>query len=312
METLRCGESVEYDLYARDAAGKLVLYCGQGYCFRESDLETLRRRGIRALLISAENLELYEQQLRRRLQDDPSLAGAARCCAIKETNRSIFLTALQNSDLDKLVQVVSDMATDLADIVCNQEGTMETLFRLLRHDYYTYTHVTNVSIYALALAHRLGMWNPTELAELASGALLHDLGKRHIRPEVLNKKDKLSEREVQEVRKHPLTGFRELAHRQDLTWAQLMMVYQHHERMDGRGYPVGIDGSEIHPWGRICAIADVYDAITSYRAYRRPMSMSDARGYLRRNAGTQFDADMVACWDFMLQKQELAHDHVGP
>ena len=79
-------------------------------------------------------------------------------------------------------------------------------------------------------------------------------------------------------------------------WGQLMMVYQHHERPDGQGYPVGIEQDEIHPWAEICSVVDVFDALTSERPYRRPMPAPRALEYLQSKAGTQFNAEIVQCW----------------
>jgi HD-GYP domain-containing protein (c-di-GMP phosphodiesterase class II) len=83
---------------------------------------------------------------------------------------------------------------------------------------------------------------------------------------------------------------------------QLMVVYQHHERIDGSGYPVGFQGDEIHPWARMLAIVDVFDAITGRRPYRKSAASSEAMEYICSNAGTHFDPEMVACWKSIMDK----------
>jgi HD-GYP domain-containing protein (c-di-GMP phosphodiesterase class II) len=75
-----------------------------------------------------------------------------------------------------------------------------------------------------------------------------------------------------------------------------MMIYQHHERYDGRGYPVGLVGKEIHEWGRICAVADVYDALTRDRPYRKGASTKDVLEYMDRESGRGFDEEICQCW----------------
>lgn len=82
-----------------------------------------------------------------------------------------------------------------------------------------------------------------------------------------------------------------------------MMVYSHHERMDGKGYPVGMVGAEIHPWAKLLAVVDVFDAITSARPYRMPMILPEALAFLERNAGTHFDREMVTCWNALMQSR---------
>jgi HD-GYP domain-containing protein (c-di-GMP phosphodiesterase class II) len=75
-----------------------------------------------------------------------------------------------------------------------------------------------------------------------------------------------------------------------------MMIYQHHERNDGSGYPAAITADEIHPWAKICAVADVFDALTCQRPYRKPMPLAEVCDYLVKHAGQWFDADFVQCW----------------
>ncbi len=101
---------------------------------------------------------------------------------------------------------------------------------------------------------------------------------------------------------HPVLGFRKLAHREDLFEGQLMMAYQHHERLDGKGYPVGCVESDIHPWAKLCAVVDVFEALTSQRPYRTPMPRSKALMLQQRDSGTAFDPEMLACWKSIIQR----------
>jgi HD-GYP domain-containing protein (c-di-GMP phosphodiesterase class II) len=84
--------------------------------------------------------------------------------------------------------------------------------------------------------------------------------------------------------------------REDVTWGGLMTVHQHHERVDGRGYPARLTGDEIHELARICAIADVFDARLSDRSYHRALPLADVLEYLESQAGRAFDREMVRCW----------------
>jgi len=98
------------------------------------------------------------------------------------------------------------------------------------------------------------------------------------------------------VEAHPRTGYVDLHDQPGVTFAQLMMVYQHHERLDGAGYPVGVTGRDIHFAGRLCAVVDVFDALTSKRVYRNALPVESTLTYMNANAGTQFDKEMVQCW----------------
>ncbi|MFG0262632.1 MAG: HD-GYP domain-containing protein, partial [Novipirellula sp. JB048] len=131
---------------------------------------------------------------------------------------------------------------------------------------------------------------------ITTGGLLHDLGKLDIDERILNKPGRLDEGEFREVKRHPGLGFRKLAKRTDLTEGQLLMVYQHHERVAGHGYPVGCVGSEIHPWAKICAVVDVFEALTSHRPYRKPLSRIKALEVLEREGSASFDLEVLECW----------------
>lgn len=142
----------------------------------------------------------------------------------------------------------------------------------------------------------MGISDQTELNSIATGALLHDLGKRMISPSILNKHGRLTEEDWEVIRSHPQRGYEELHDREDLTHEQLMMVYQHHEKLDGSGYPVRAYGDDIHPWARLCAVVDIFDAMSCHRPYRKAIDISSVLNRLERMAASQLERDMVSCW----------------
>jgi HD-GYP domain-containing protein (c-di-GMP phosphodiesterase class II) len=153
-----------------------------------------------------------------------------------------------------------------------------------------------VAYYSVMLAENLGITNREELNRIATGGLLHDLGKLEIPEAILTKDSGLTDQEFAIIKRHPTVGFRKLCQRTDLQFGQLMMVYQHHERLDGRGYPVGVGGDEIHEWARICAVVDVFEALTSNRPYRAGMTSQAAFQIMDRSSPTGFDASIYQCW----------------
>ena len=135
----------------------------------------------------------------------------------------------------------------------------------------------------------LGIQN---LDSLYSSALLHDIGKISISDDILRKSGKLTESEYAAVQAHPLKGFQLLLKSSQFEPISEGVLY-HHERIDGSGYPCGLTGEKIPLFARIIAVADVYDAITSDRSYRKAMSIQQAVAIIREGQGTLFDYDVV-------------------
>ena len=155
----------------------------------------------------------------------------------------------------------------------------------------TGAHVERVTKFALAIGVQLGL--PRAHAEqLRIGAILHDVGKIGVPDHVLGKPGPLDDEEWALMRQHPLIGaglMRSVPHLQPA----LDAVLHHHERWDGTGYPGAIGGSDISLDGRIIAVADAFDAMTSDRPYRRAMQPADALQVIRQGSGTQFDPDVA-------------------
>ena len=198
-------------------------------------------------------------------------------------------------DCGTFVALAEKVGSELTTMMTQSQVLPRDLFRLARHDFNTFTHVTNVASYAVILAQRLG-WSDDDFERIATAAILHDIGKRFIPASILMKPAKLDREERAIIESHPQRGYEELCERPGMTFEQLMIVYQHHERFDGKGYPVGLRGEEIHPWARMVAVVDMFDAMTGMRPYRRPATAREAMDYIRRSAGTNFDPEIVECW----------------
>jgi HD-GYP domain-containing protein (c-di-GMP phosphodiesterase class II) len=148
-------------------------------------------------------------------------------------------------------------------------------------------HASRVGLHAEAVARRLG-WTDTALEELRLGAALHDVGKVNVRSDILSKPGRLDEGELAEVRAHPVEGAWLIAGIPSLA-AALPYVLFHHERWDGTGYPTRRSGHEIPIEGRLLAVADSFDAMTSSRPYCDARAFDGAVAEVERCSGSQFD-----------------------
>ena len=169
-------------------------------------------------------------------------------------------------------------------------------------------HALRVASHAGAIARRL-CWSDDRLAALRLGAVLHDVGKINVRPGVLEKPGRLDESELAAIRAHPVEGAWLIAGVQAFESA-LPYVLFHHERWDGSGYPTGRAGTEIPLEGRLLAVADAFDAMTSLRPYRDRLSSVEAALEVERCAGSQFDPELAEIFVEAHSAGEIATERV--
>jgi putative nucleotidyltransferase with HDIG domain len=170
-------------------------------------------------------------------------------------------------------------------------GIRALVTALAESDGETHAHSHEVASTARAVARRL-RFDPAQLAEVELAALLHDVGKLRLPRRLLTKPGKLTERERRLIRLHPDWGADMVAGIPGLDGVALI-VRLHHERPDGRGYPLGLKGEQIPMGARIVAVCDAYGAMTQRRPYSAPLDVDDALAELERHAGTQFDPGVV-------------------
>jgi response regulator RpfG family c-di-GMP phosphodiesterase len=186
------------------------------------------------------------------------------------------------------------------DLRATFQQTIQGLARAIdKMDRYTAGHSERVATYATQLAHKLGL--PPDVVEVVrQSALMHDIGKIGCVMN-LNKPGKLTQEEYEIFKRHPIYG-REILDPIKFLHPLIPGVHLHHERWDGRGYPLGLKGKEVPLIARIIAVADTYDAMTSDRAYRRALPHEVAVGEIERCSGTQFDAEIARAFAVQIEE----------
>ena len=162
-------------------------------------------------------------------------------------------------------------------------------------DPYTRGHSERVTRFSKAIAEELN-WDKNEIKLIDWGGMLHDVGKIGISDSALNKPGKLTDDEYNEIKSHTLIGAQIV---KDISFLEPVIPYvlEHHERFDGKGYPRGVAGENISIKGRLLAVADAFDAMTSDRPYRKALKPEDALNEILRNKGTQFDSEIVQAFE---------------
>ena len=209
------------------------------------------------------------------------------------------------TELGQLAETVNEMAMQVKDsqkamlakdleIIETQAEVIHTLGEVVENrSHETANHTVRVGQYAYLLATLAGL-NEKEARLLQQAAPMHDIGKIGIPDAVLNKPGSYNDEEREIMKQHAAIGFSILARsKRDVLQAAAVVAHQHHERWDGTGYPRGLAGFDIHIFGRIVAIADVFDALSFDRVYRKALSQSKVLEIMRTGHGTQFDPHLL-------------------
>ena len=297
IQSLHANAVLDFDLYVqRHPSESLVLYRSRNTPLEQADLDRLAASGIQTLYIQTLDGGGFQRYLRKEVVENEQLAPNKRYEILRDSTRAVFDTVVRSGDIGRTVDFTVELGAQVADIICHSDLVLDDLFSLMEYDYYTYTHAMSVCTHSVVLAKRIEVCDTDDLPNLAAGGLLHDIGKRQIDSRVLNKPNELTAKERVVMQQHPKDGFELLCQREDLSWGQLMMVYQHHERLGGQGYPTGVAREDIHPWARVCSIVDVFHGMTTARPYHNANPFGVALDYLERQAGNAFNADMIKCW----------------
>ena len=189
-------------------------------------------------------------------------------------------------------KAVENSVVKIIDSILDNEDAAVNLLNIKNFDDYTYTHSVNVSTISLLIASKLKLTRE-EFVELGVGAMLHDLGKVKVPLAVLNKPDRLDNDEFEIMKKHPIFTYQILKGNESISDISKYIAAEHHEKYDGTGYPRGLKKNGINFFARIVSIADVYDALTTDRIYRKAMKPYDAMKIIVSGSGTHFDPEMV-------------------
>ena len=213
-----------------------------------------------------------------------------------EANR-VVRGMLNDVRLGKQIEMdqVEPLVEQMVDSIFRNQDALLPLARLKEHDDYTFQHSVSVCALLVSFARGLGLERQI-IKEIAIGGLLHDVGKAKVPDEILNKPAKLTEAEFAKMKSHVVQSIVILQNTPGISQIALDVAGQHHERYDGTGYPNKLRGEEISLYGRMGAIVDVYDAITSNRVYHKGMAPTTALGRLLEWSKYHFDPALVRAY----------------
>ena len=277
LENIKLGARLAKTIFNSD--GGILL--SKGIELKESFIQKLVNQGITDIYVEDEisgDMEVRDV-VRETTRND------ARRLITNLMSNYLFSNSIDVDEIKKTVNRIVDELLSQKDILFN-------LTDIKSVDDYTFQHCVNVSILSLITGIELG-FDMERLRELGTGAILHDIGKLFIPKTILQKPSQLTVEEFEEIKKHTVLGYELLKKNERISLSSAFISFGHHERYDGSGYPLQLKGDNIHIFARIVAIADVYDALTSDRVYRKKLRANEVFEYITSLGIHHFDPKVI-------------------
>ena len=295
LDSLRIDSKPYFNVFAKIENDYKVCH-PEGKPFTDEDLNRLLGKGIMSVYIHASNTEYYSRYLDDNLTDilgNPNMTVNEKAQFSHSVIAGIARVLFEQPKLE-ITQLFKSSISSVTDFVLKDEDAISELIRLTSYSFSLSTHSVNVGIFALGLAKMLLGKDPFHnMHEIAAGFFLHDIGKSMIPQSILQKAGPLTHNEWRSLKLHPTEGYKLLNQFKICNNDIKTIVMQHHERNNGRGYPYGLHEDEIHLYSKICSIADVFEALTSNRPYKKESKSSfSALLILRKEMAKEFDQHM--------------------
>jgi HD-GYP domain-containing protein (c-di-GMP phosphodiesterase class II) len=310
LESLSSNTMLGFGLYIR-YHDNFVLYKSKGSPITEQDLLRLQLTGVtelHVLLSELRDYNMYVEETLSEIMSNPNVAPDVRARIVYQAS-SNYIDEVFNDPENLKVDFAraKNLVENMIQLVMDDRATMEDLSAVVSHHYYTYVHSVQVASLTLALTNHAFTLDRDELVDVGIGALLHDIGKIFVPKSILEKPGKLDPYEWELIQKHPTLGHDYLKEHIEMSELSLGIVLHHHEKFNGRGYPIGLENHQIGRSSSLCSIADVYCALTTTRAYRDALSPAESVKIMEEEMAGSFNPIHL---DILkdLMKEQLAQD----
>jgi HD-GYP domain-containing protein (c-di-GMP phosphodiesterase class II) len=254
------------------------------------------------IVIKKSDVPLYHAYLNSLLSTKNIIEekSKVKAIAIRENSKIIIKDLLDNPRSGEKIKETSVLVNNMIDCIMENRDAIYDLLSLRNYDYYTYTHSVNVAVLSVGLGVAIDLIRD-DIEKVGIGTILHDIGKSVIPHEILNKQGRLNDTEYRIMRNHVIEGERIMHMHKEIPAESITAVSQHHEKLSGKGYPLKLSGNEIKPFGRITAIADCYDALTTHRPYKPAFTPFHALSIVGNETG-DYDPELLRAFIKMLGK----------
>lgn len=287
---------------------QFTLYSTPNVPFSEEQRSQLREMGVKFVYISLRDQARFRQQVEEHLENvvnDPNVLMSVKAQMVYGTSVELVNELLGERNLGKKLPRLEMVSRSVTSLVMQDASAFSHLFAASQHDFYTATHMVNVGTWMVALAYALGITDMEVLNQMCAAGMVHDIGKIYVSETVLNKRGQLTQEDWAQLLSHPARGEEHLMKYTKVPEIMRRVTLEHHERMDGTGYPRGLKGQEMHMASKICSVVDSFDAMTAFRPFKKKTkSFGEALRILQSETPAKYDAEIVDAWVELMRGAE--------
>ena len=283
------------------------LYLKKGEVFDKSKRDELLNEGQKYLFISKNELREYNFNVEKKLTQTLSnkdIPVKKRTEILRNASISLVEEVFDSMEILKDKERIDNLTNNMVQFLNDNKGVLFNLLTLSSHDFYTYRHSVDVSIYNIMFAKFIGITNKKQLNIYAQAGLFHDLGKSRVPDKIINKKGPLNDEEWKIMKSHPKYGADILKNIYGIHQNIIDASLYHHEKIDGSGYPFGLSGDKIPFIGRLTAISDIFSALTTHRSYSKARSIYEALNFMTENLRGKIDKQLFKKFIQMFQTEK--------
>lgn len=270
-----------------------VLYRSRSLPFTKRESQELARHQITRLWIHKQDVPIFEQYIQHyfsNIVQDQNVPLETKCSMSYGLTTQMMRRLFESEDPSRVIVEAGKIVTGIIEVIFSDPRAAHQFITIAAQDYELYTHSVNVCLYGLALAKKvLGLSNQEALTKIGPALLLHDIGKLRISRDILTKTKPLTLEEWDEIKMHPIYGVDMVKEIMNLTPEIESVILQHHERLDGSGYPYGLQRREISTYAKIAALVNRFDSLTTHRVFRKRVSSYEAFQIIQCEVPDRYD-----------------------
>ncbi len=291
LSTIRPEKITDFDIFVK-INGSMIKYLHAGDQLNMKRIDRLHDRDNGdSFWVQESDRQTYRDWIKQEINSDFT-SSYDKAQILRESSVALMEDLFENPDVNKALDEAKPIINDFINLMDAAPEAMQFMLSLSGHDFYTYNHSLDVSIYSLGLGRALSFSN-NDLQELGIGSLFHDIGKRNVSLDILCKKGGLTDSEWEQMKMHPQYGLIILNEHPNISDGVKATCFEHHESWQGNGYPQQLSAHDIHPFARIVAITDTYDAMTTQRSYNVPLAPIDAVTMMKEKLINRYDPEML-------------------